>query len=854
MLKGLLKIATDYAPGIPRREDYGDIANALKPGDIAHFALQHHDTVSRPGRPHYDMRIGTDRSGMYSWALPKARMPEAKEKSLAVQTFVHRPSYNSFQGRIGKGYGAGNVRRVDLGKAVITKVTPNALQFTLSHRKVPVHYGLIKIKTESGKDWLLTARPQPGEGAGATSKPVYKHIQAVDQDEAMTKAQALQSKIDEGDVAVTEREDNGVGPADTDTKLTARELSTILPGRRPRKAQLIRLGRARQPGASELRPPSFEGFGADKAAAITLDIEKGDTLLGGRFKNMKTVVEDIGTDELGQPTVNGKKLLSFRIQKLMPAKTAAVGRNFYHHVLGDDADALVKQILESGALKPGGKVPGTELKYKGRPLKNSRDPGAVYLSPVPIEGQKHVFKIPEARLKAIQIFLRKKLITQAQMDDYLAKNDPQAAFKARTDRRFMNIPQVVVKQEIPVTADDLMKQSATPSHIQRAILSGNTAVLSRGGSARTPAKQIAAEIRGYLKAEANKRAKKGLTKAEVTEHLQHPDMQHVMSWKEAQAKGILDVIKRYRLPLSAAVAGGGVGAVAKAPYKGDEEVSNWDYVKAKAVLWRALNRLHKGDADVKMRSDLDRIAIPKSRIKEQALKHLGYVSSVIAVPETGQDKLTTFRNVADNSHIHSHPRTWMMHRDEYTPLQIAIRKGKTPAEKIKAIGQGTAHFTAEGVPGMINYIRNKITGNTTMEDRIGQVPVKKASALDRVHLQFLSRNGTVKASATVEVADTFSARKKGLSKRASLGDSQGMFFDKVGTYWMKDTYIPLDIVFTDAEGTVLGKQAMPVEKDPQQPSHFYTAPSGSRHAVELPLGFCDSHGIGDGDTVRATGA
>ena len=54
--------------------------------------------------------------------------------------------------------------------------------------------------------------------------------------------------------------------------------------------------------------------------SITLDIEKGDTLLGGRFKNHKITVKDIGTDELGQPTVNNMKLLSFRIAKKMPVK------------------------------------------------------------------------------------------------------------------------------------------------------------------------------------------------------------------------------------------------------------------------------------------------------------------------------------------------------------------------------------------------------------------------------------------------------------------------------------------------------------------------------------------------------
>ena len=52
--------------------------------------------------------------------------------------------------------------------------------------------------------------------------------------------------------------------------------------------------------------------------AISVDLEKGDVILTGRFKNKRTVVKDIGTDDLGQPTINGMKLLSFRIEKLMP--------------------------------------------------------------------------------------------------------------------------------------------------------------------------------------------------------------------------------------------------------------------------------------------------------------------------------------------------------------------------------------------------------------------------------------------------------------------------------------------------------------------------------------------------------
>jgi hypothetical protein len=54
------------------------------------------------------------------------------------------------------------------------------------------------------------------------------------------------------------------------------------------------------------------------AEAMDLDIEEGDVILTGRFKNKRTIVKKIGKDDLGQPTINGMKALSFRIEKLMP--------------------------------------------------------------------------------------------------------------------------------------------------------------------------------------------------------------------------------------------------------------------------------------------------------------------------------------------------------------------------------------------------------------------------------------------------------------------------------------------------------------------------------------------------------
>lgn len=51
---------------------------------------------------------------------------------------------------------------------------------------------------------------------------------------------------------------------------------------------------------------------------IKLDIKVGDILLGGRYKNKRIVVKDIGVDELGQPTINGTPILKFRIEKHLP--------------------------------------------------------------------------------------------------------------------------------------------------------------------------------------------------------------------------------------------------------------------------------------------------------------------------------------------------------------------------------------------------------------------------------------------------------------------------------------------------------------------------------------------------------
>ena len=58
---------------------------------------------------------------------------------------------------------------------------------------------------------------------------------------------------------------------------------------------------------------------------IKINVKIGDTILMGRFKNKKVVVKTIGTDDWGMPTINGKKVATFRIPKKDNLKEIGLG-------------------------------------------------------------------------------------------------------------------------------------------------------------------------------------------------------------------------------------------------------------------------------------------------------------------------------------------------------------------------------------------------------------------------------------------------------------------------------------------------------------------------------------------------
>lgn len=60
----------------------------------------------------------------------------------------------------------------------------------------------------------------------------------------------------------------------------------------------------------------YQGFRKSLSEDIKIDVNVGDTIMTGRFKNKKTKVKSIGKDEHGMPTINGRKVVTFRMPKL----------------------------------------------------------------------------------------------------------------------------------------------------------------------------------------------------------------------------------------------------------------------------------------------------------------------------------------------------------------------------------------------------------------------------------------------------------------------------------------------------------------------------------------------------------
>ena len=103
---------------------------------------------------------------------------------------------------------------------------------------------------------------------------------------------------------------------------------------------------------------------------------------------------------------------------------------------------------------------------------------------------------------------------------------------------------------------------------------------------------------------------------------------------------------------------------------------------------------------------------------------------------------------------------------------------------------------------------------------------------------------------TVEIAATPEDRETGLMNRTELAEDAGMLFDYGGlqraSMWMKDTPLPLDILFAGADGTILAiaRNTVPQSERPIQPG------VSVRGVLELDANTAKRLGIEPGDRIE----
>ncbi len=129
--------------------------------------------------------------------------------------------------------------------------------------------------------------------------------------------------------------------------------------------------------------------------------------------------------------------------------------------------------------------------------------------------------------------------------------------------------------------------------------------------------------------------------------------------------------------------------------------------------------------------------------------------------------------------------------------------------------------------------------------------IKEPQFIKEGELEFLKEDGkTVVSKIDIEIADNTPERMQGLMYRKSMDKNKGMLFIfqdyEVRGFYMRNTIIPLDIIFLDSV-----KQVLKIYKN-TTPFSERTLESGmpAKYVVEVNAGYTDKHGIKEGNKIK----
>ncbi|MCX6169023.1 MAG: DUF192 domain-containing protein [Ignavibacteriales bacterium] len=146
-----------------------------------------------------------------------------------------------------------------------------------------------------------------------------------------------------------------------------------------------------------------------------------------------------------------------------------------------------------------------------------------------------------------------------------------------------------------------------------------------------------------------------------------------------------------------------------------------------------------------------------------------------------------------------------------------------------------------------NVLVKNETSNKDLDKAVGS---KTAfSFLKEGELLFTNSKGDNITKVDIEIADDDEQRATGLMYRDKMDENQGMLFlfdsEVQQAFWMKNTILPLDIIYVNAKMEIVS-----IQKN-AEPFSEKSLPSikPAQYVVEVNAGYCERHGIKDGDKI-----
>jgi uncharacterized protein len=146
--------------------------------------------------------------------------------------------------------------------------------------------------------------------------------------------------------------------------------------------------------------------------------------------------------------------------------------------------------------------------------------------------------------------------------------------------------------------------------------------------------------------------------------------------------------------------------------------------------------------------------------------------------------------------------------------------------------------------GLLNFSKNST--ESVVENSTGNSTVAEPAFKKEGELTFLKNQEKL----TIEIADNEAETTQGLMYRRTMPDSCGMVFSfpdsQPRNFWMKNTYLPLDILFLDESKKIVTIQANRTPFSEEQIPSFENA----KYVLEVNAGYCKRKGIEKGDIVK----